>query len=80
MGHFEIGETVITVRNLGHVRWRSGIPKGTVGIVVGIDWLGDARVNFTVDESMLTRGETVEHIVADGDVRTLRAAPRRLIG
>ncbi|OZD63622.1 hypothetical protein CH272_17380 [Rhodococcus sp. 05-340-1] len=71
---------MITVRNLGHVRWRSGIPKGTVGIVVGIDWLGDARVNFTVDESMLTRGETVEHIVADGDVRTLRAAPRRLTG
>ena len=51
-----------------------------MGIVVGVDWLGDARVNFTVDESMLTRGETVEHIVADGDVRTLRAAPRRLIG
>ncbi|OZD07220.1 hypothetical protein CH275_08685 [Rhodococcus sp. 06-235-1A] len=80
MGHFEIGETVITVRNLGHVRWRCGIPKGTVGIVVGVDWLGDARVNFTVDDAMLARGETVEHIVADGDVRTLRAAPRRMFG
>ncbi|MDI6626259.1 MULTISPECIES: hypothetical protein [unclassified Rhodococcus (in: high G+C Gram-positive bacteria)] len=80
MGHFEIGETVITVRNLGQLRWRSGIPKGTVGIVVGVDWLGDARVRFTVGDSTRTRGETVEHIVADGDVRTLRAAPRRLIG
>lgn len=80
MGHFEIGETVVTVRNLGHVRWRSGIPKGTVGMVVGVDWLGDARVNFTVGESMRARGETVEHIVADGDVRTVRAAPRRMTG
>ncbi|MGF0310480.1 hypothetical protein [Rhodococcus sp. IEGM1428] len=80
MGHFEIGETVVAVRNLGRVRWRSGIAKGTVGIVVGVDWLGDARVSFTVDGSMRTRGETVEHIVADGDVRTLRAAPRRLTG
>ncbi|MDI9893811.1 hypothetical protein QM797_03665 [Rhodococcus sp. IEGM 1381] len=80
MGHFEIGETVVAVRNLGRVRWRSGIPKGTIGIVVGVDWLGDARVNFTVDESMRARGDTVEHIVADGDVRTLRAAPRRLTG
>ncbi|OZC90343.1 hypothetical protein CH254_02445 [Rhodococcus sp. 06-412-2C] len=80
MGHFEIGETVVAVRNLGRVRWRSGIPKGTVGIVVGVDWLGDARVNFTVDGSMRARGETVEHIVADGDVRTLRAAPRRMFG
>ncbi|OZE21086.1 hypothetical protein CH256_23095 [Rhodococcus sp. 05-2254-6] len=80
MGHFEIGETVITVRNLGHLRWRSGIPKGTVGIVVGVDWLGDARVRFTVGDPTRTRGETAEHIVADGDVRTLRAAPRRLIG
>ncbi|OZF50008.1 hypothetical protein CH291_08975 [Rhodococcus sp. 14-1411-2a] len=71
---------MITVRNLGHLRWRSGIPKGTVGIVVGVDWLGDARVRFTVGDSTRTRGETVEHIVADGDVRTLRAAPRRLIG
>ncbi|OZE42279.1 hypothetical protein CH259_00810 [Rhodococcus sp. 05-2254-4] len=71
---------MITVRNLGQLRWRSGIPKGTVGIVVGVDWLGDARVRFTVGDSTRTRGETVEHIVADGDVRTLRAAPRRLIG
>ncbi|MFI8569683.1 hypothetical protein ACIGGF_24325 [Rhodococcus sp. NPDC078407] len=78
MGHFEIGETVVAVRNLGRVRWRSGVPKGAVGIVVGVDWLGDARVNFAVDESM--PGKTVEHIVADGDVRRLRAAPRRLTG
>ncbi|MGV8874243.1 MAG: hypothetical protein ACOH2Q_17045 [Rhodococcus sp. (in: high G+C Gram-positive bacteria)] len=80
MRHFEIGETVITVRNLGRVRWRSGIPTGTVGIVVGVDWLGDARVNFTVGQSMLARGESVEHICTADDVRTLRAAPRRLFG
>ncbi|MBY4127057.1 hypothetical protein HQO83_01475 [Rhodococcus fascians] len=71
---------MVTVRNLGRVRWRSGIPKGTVGMVVGVDWLGDARVKFTVGESMRARGETVEHIVADGDVRTVRAAPRRMTG
>ncbi|MBJ7350899.1 hypothetical protein [Rhodococcus sp. 06-1460-1B] len=80
MGNFEIGDTVVAIRNLGRVRWRSGIPKGTVGIVVGIDWLGDARVDFTADPSMRARGEAVEHIVADGDVRTVRSAPRRLFG
>ncbi len=80
MGHFEVGETVVAVRDLGRVRWRSGIPKGTLGVVVGVDWLGDARVNFCVGESMRNRGETVEHIVADGDVRTVRAVPRRLTG
>ncbi|WP_322544679.1 hypothetical protein U2G91_25005 [Rhodococcoides fascians] len=51
-----------------------------MGIVVGIDWLGDARVDFTADPSMRGRGEAVEHIVADGDVRTVRSAPRRLFG
>ncbi|WP_232433563.1 hypothetical protein [Rhodococcus sp. AW25M09] len=80
MGHFEIGETVITVRNLGRVRWRSGIPTGTVGVVVGVDWLGDARVSFAVDGSKSAQGESVEHIVSAGDVRTLRVAPRRLTG
>ncbi|MBY4275882.1 hypothetical protein HQO27_21715 [Rhodococcus fascians] len=75
-----MGDTVVAVRNLGRVRWRSGIPKGTVGIVVGTDWLGDARADFTADPSMRARGEAVEHIVADGDVRTVRSAPRRLFG
>ena len=80
MGHFEIGATVIAVRDLGRVRWRSGIPSGTVGVVVGVDWLGDARVNFAVGASKPDRGESVEHIVTADDVRILRAAPRRRIG
>jgi hypothetical protein len=80
MGNFEIGDTVVAVTNLGRVGWRSGVPKGTVGIVVDIDWLGDARVDFTADPSMRARGEAVQHIVADGDVRTVRSAPRRLFG
>ena len=66
MGHFEIGDTVVALRNLGRVRWRSGIPKGTVGIVVGIDWLGDEDQMEEFNQLKQGAGYGWPSIIADG--------------
>lgn len=72
------GDIVTAVRHLGKKSWCSGVPAGTVGEVVDIDWLGDLRVEFTLDGDWLARRSTVEKVVASCDLRLVRATRQRL--
>ncbi|MGA9870041.1 MAG: hypothetical protein WBQ44_02680 [Rhodococcus sp. (in: high G+C Gram-positive bacteria)] len=68
------------MRDLGKRTWCSGVPAGTVGIVNDVDWLGDLRVEFTLDGDWLARRSTVEKVVASCDLRLLRSAEQSLTG
>lgn len=67
------GDVVMATRHLGKLAWCSGVPAGTVGVVVDVDWLGDLRVEFTIDGDWLERRSTVEKVVAPCDLRLIRA-------
>lgn len=71
------GDTVVAVRDLGKRSWCSGVPAGSVGVVVDIDWLGDLRVVFTIDDWLAGR-TMVEKVVPVCDVRQVRPYERRL--
>ncbi|OZC54853.1 hypothetical protein CH289_08310 [Rhodococcus sp. RS1C4] len=71
---------VVAARNLGKRAWCSGVPAGTVGVVVDIDWLGDLRVEFDIAGDWLSGRCVVEKVVTDSDVHLLRPAERRLTG
>lgn len=66
------GDVVAATRHLGKRAWCSGVPGGTVGVVVDIDWLGDLRVEFRLDGDWLGRRSTVEKVVAPCDLRLVR--------
>ena len=71
---FNSGDVVTAIRDLGNRVWRSGIARGTIGVVVDVDWLGDPRVAFTVDGDLLGGNETVEKTVTDSDIRRVPRA------
>ena len=75
-GEFVRGDTVIALRDLGIRAWRSGVPAGSIGTVVEVDWLTDLLVVFDVDGSWFTEPTEVEKVVAPGDVRLVQRAAR----
>ncbi|ORI12665.1 hypothetical protein [Rhodococcus sp. 1168] len=75
-GEFVRGDTVVAVQDLGIRAWRSGVPAGSVGTVVEVDWLTDLLVVFDVDGSWFTEAAEVEKVVAPGDVRLVQRADR----
>ncbi|MDJ0393686.1 hypothetical protein QMK17_10125 [Rhodococcus sp. G-MC3] len=77
---FRRGDAVTAVRHLGKRAWRAGIPAGTGGVVVDIDWLGDLRVEFTVGGDWLQGRCTVQKVVAVCDLQLIRRAEHRLTG
>ena len=66
---FRRGDAVTATRHLGKKSWRAGVPAGTVGVVVDIDWLGDLRVEFTLEGDWLQGGCTVQKLVAACDLQ-----------
>lgn len=71
------GDVVVAMRDLGKRAWCSGVPFGTVGTVLEMDWLGDLRVEFSLDGDWLERRVTVEKVVAACDLRLVRAVEHR---
>lgn len=69
---YRLGDTVAAATHLGKRAWCSGVPAGTVGVVVDIDWLTDLRVEFDLDGDWLSGRCTVEKVVAASDVRLIR--------
>lgn len=65
---FRRGDVVVAAQHLGRRGWRSGVPVGTVGVVMDTDWLGDLRVEFTLDGSWFAGTCTVLKLVAPCDV------------
>ncbi len=70
------GDAVAAASYLGKRAWRAGVPAGTVGIVRHIDWLGDLRVEFTLDGDWLSRQSTVEKVVAACDLHLIHEVKR----
>ncbi|WP_338888015.1 hypothetical protein [Rhodococcus sovatensis] len=60
-----LGDVVAASRHLGKRALCSGVPIGTVGVVVDIDWLGDLRVEFILDGDWFERRSTAVKVVAD---------------
>ncbi|MCZ4077579.1 hypothetical protein O1W68_06455 [Rhodococcus sp. H36-A4] len=75
-GEFMQGDTVVAMQDLGIRAWRSGVPAGSVGTVIEVDWLTDLFVVFDVDGSWFTEPTEVEKVVAPGDVRLVQRADR----
>ncbi|QCB52494.1 hypothetical protein E5720_10775 [Rhodococcus sp. PAMC28707] len=67
---------VVALQDLGIRAWRSGVPAGSIGFVVEVDWLTDLLVVFDVDGSWFTGPTEVEKVVAPGDVRLVQRADR----
>nr|WP_296773904.1 hypothetical protein [Rhodococcus sp. (in: high G+C Gram-positive bacteria)] len=74
------GDAVTAVRHLGKRAWRAGVPAGTVGVVVDIDWLGDLRVEFTLGGDWLQGRCTVQKVVAACDLQLIRGVERDMAG
>ena len=66
---FRRGDMVIATQHLGRRVWRSGVPIGTVGVVVDTDWLGDLRVKFTLGGAWFAGKCTVEKLVTPCEIR-----------
>lgn len=74
------GDVVAAARHLGKRALCSGVPLGTVGVVVDIDWLGDLRVEFVLDGDWFERRSTAVKVVAPCDVRLVRGVAERMSG